>query len=139
VQLIPQALETSNALPRGSWVPINLLIQKFEAGTSDPRYYDFSLANFSLMNAYARAMNPQGVPRIQERLEAHAAGVLSQATDQASYKIMIERLWKEVQASKKAVAQTREGRSAGDINAPLPGAAPTPAGGDDGWGEVKVH
>ena len=122
-QLIPQALETSRNLPRGSWVPVNRALQAFEAGTSDPAYYDFSLANFSLMNAYARAMNPQGVPRVTERLEAHAAGVLSMATDQKSYETQVSRLWKEVQASKNAVAQTAKGRTGGDINAPVPGAS----------------
>ena len=135
-QLIPQALETSRALPRGKFVPWNKLQQQWEAGTSDPAYYDFSLANFSLMNAYARAMNPQGVPRINDRLEAHAAGVLSMATDQKSYEVQVARLWKEVQASKNAVAETQKGRSGGDINAPLPEPVPT---GNDGWGDVKVH
>ncbi len=135
-QLIPQALETSKALPRGQFVPWNKLQQQWEAGTSDPAYYDFSLANFSLMNAYARAMNPQGVPRITERLEAHAAGVLSMATDQKSYEVQVARLWKEVQASKNAIAQTQKGRTGGDINAPLPGTEPAK---DDGWGQVTVH
>ena len=137
-QLIPQALETSKALPRGKFVPWNKLQQQWEAGTSDPAYYDFSLANFSLMNAYARAMNPTGQPRITERLEAHAAGVLSMATDEKSYEVQVARLWKEVQASKNAIAQTQKGRTGGDINAPLPGSAP-PGGGNDGWGQVTVH
>lgn len=134
--LIPQAIETSRALPRGSWVPINTLIQKFQAGTSDPRYYDFSLANFSLMNAYARAMNPQGVPRITERLEAHAAGVLAMATDQKSYEVQVHRLWKEVEASKGAVAATREGRKDLPAGQPMPG--PPPAA-DDGWKVQRVQ
>jgi hypothetical protein len=129
-QLIPQALETSRALPRGKYVKVNEAIQAYERGTSDPAYNDFALANFSLVNAYTRAMNPQGVPRIAERLEQHAIGILSTATSQQAYEVQVNRLWKEVQASKTATAKTAGGRSPGDINAPVPGAAPSS---DDGW------
>lgn len=131
-QLIPQALESSRALPRGKFIPINTLMQSFEKGRSDPAYNDFTVANFSLLNAYTRAMNPQGVPRITERLEQHALGILSTATSQEAYEVQVKRLWKEVQASKTAVAKTAEGRSAGDINSPVPGMDKKPAA-DDGW------
>jgi hypothetical protein len=127
--LLPQAIETSRALPRGKIVPVNKLVQDWLQGTSDPAYNDFALANFSLVNAYTRAMNPQGVPRITERLEQKAYGILSTATSPEAYEVQAARLWKEVQASKSAVAKTAEGRSAGDINAPMPGAKPA----DDGW------
>jgi hypothetical protein len=121
VQLIPQALEASRTVPRGKWVPFNQLVQKWDQGSSDPAYNDFMMANFSLLNAYTRAMNPQGVPRIQERLEQHALGVLSTATDEKSYEVQIRRLWKEVQASKTATAETAKGVTPGNINAPVPG------------------
>lgn len=125
--LIPQAVETSRALPRVKWVAFNKLAQKFEAGTSDPRYYDFMVANFSLMNAYTRAMNPQGVPRVNDRLEQHAIGMLSQATDQKTYEVQVNRLWQEVKASKGAVSKTREGiQPAGESPIP-PSAATAPA------------
>lgn len=120
-QLIPQALEASKTVPRGPWVPFNQLVQKWDQGTSDPAYNDFMIANFTLLNAYTRAMNPRGVPRIQERLEQHALGVLSTATDEKAYEIQVRRLWKEVQASKTATAETARGVTPGDINAPVPG------------------
>lgn len=137
VQLIPQAIETSRALPRGKWVPINTLVQRWEQGKSDPAYNDFMVANFSLLNAYTRAMNPQGVPRIQERLEQHALGVLSTATSPEAYEVQVRRLWKEVQASKTATAKTSEGRTPGDINSPVPGMDQPPAS-NDGWGKATV-
>ena len=97
------------------------------------------LANFSLVNAYTRAMNPQGVPRIQERLEQHAMGILSTATDEKAYEVQVRRLWKEGQASKTATAKTAEGVTPGDINAPVPGMddAPPPAA-NDGWKVEKA-
>jgi hypothetical protein len=141
-QLLPQAIETSRNLPRGAYVKWNDLEQRYLQGTSDPAYNDFALANFSLINAYTRAMNPQGVPRIAERLEQKANGILSTATSQKAYEVQAARLWKEVQASNRAVSRTREGL--GDPNRPspippvggAPGAAPAaPGAGAAGAGE----
>jgi hypothetical protein len=133
-QLIPQAVEASHNLPRGKFVKVNELMQSYEKGSSDPAYNDFALANFSLVNAYTRAMNPQGVPRIQERLEQHAIGILSTATSQEAYDVQVRRLWKEVQASKTATAKTAAGRSPGDINSPVPGLDDKPtSSSNDGW------
>jgi hypothetical protein len=108
-QLAPQAIQASQALPRGKFVPINKLRQAYEAGTSDPAYNDFLIANFSLERAYGRAMNPQGVPRVTEQQEAKAQGLLSMATSQQAYAVQVRRLLLEVEASKRAVAKTREG------------------------------
>lgn len=126
-QVLPLAVEASHALPRGQYVPINRLIQQYQQGSSDPRYNDFITKNLSLVNAYTRAMNPQGVPRIAERLEQHAIGVLSTATSQEAYDIQARALWKEVQASKNATDRTRQGRTPGDINSPVPGLDTPPA------------
>lgn len=132
-QLIPQAVDASKKLPRGPFVPFNKLHQEWLKGTSDERYNDFMVANVSLLNAYMRAMNPQGIPRVAERFEAHAIGLLSMATSQQAYEVQIRRLWKEVQASKTAMAKMREGVHPGDINAPVPG-LDTPGGGAGGGG-----
>ncbi|HZP77528.1 MAG TPA: hypothetical protein VFB45_15395 [Pseudolabrys sp.] len=137
VQVLPQAIESSRNLPRGQIVPLNKLIQSWQQGTSDPAYNDFIMANFALINAYTRAMNPQGVPRIAERLEQKAIGILSEANSPQAYEVQVQRLWKEVQASKKAVVQTREGRTSGDINSPVPGMTPPPS--NDGWSVQEVH
>lgn len=124
-QLMPQALDASQKLPRGAWVPINRLVQRFEAGTSDPNYYDFAFANWSLMNAYARAINPTGVPRLEDK--NHALNLLSTATSPETYQRVLKRMQMEVEASQNAVARTRAGRQAPGTQ--FNGAAPTPAGG----------
>lgn len=137
--LIPQAIETSRALPRSKFVPWNTLVQKWQAGTSDPAYNDFMIANFSLINAYARAMNPTGQPRITERMEAKAEGILSHATSQEAYQTQVNRLWQEVKASKGAVAKTREGiQPAGP--SPIPpkdGAPPAPQAAPGGAAQLS--
>jgi hypothetical protein len=140
-QLLPQAIETSHAYLRGQVVPFNKIRNALESGVSDPSLNDFEMANFSLINAYTRAMNPQGVPHVQDRLEQHALNILSTANSPQAYDIQARRLWKEVQASKTAVAKTQEGRTGGDINSPVPGlddATPAAPAAADGWGKAKV-
>ena len=129
--LLPQAVETSHEYLRGKLVPWNKIQNAIKRGESDPTFNDFEAANFALVNAYTRAMNPQGVPRITERLEQHAIGLLSDAISPQAYDTQLRRIWKEVQATKTAVAKTQEGRSPGDINAPVPG-LDVPAGGGRG-------
>lgn len=109
-QLMPQALDASKNLPRGKWVPINKLVQAYEAGKSDPRYYDFAFANWSLANAYARAINPTGVPRVEDK--NHALELMSVATDPVAYETVLARMRKEVEASQRAVEKTRHGGEA---------------------------
>jgi len=106
-QTIPLALQSSRNLPRGTFVPFNRLYQAWQAGTSDPAYNDFITRNLAVVNAYARAMNPQGIPRIAERAENHALGILSTATSQQAYEVQLRALWAEAQASKKATAMTQ--------------------------------
>jgi hypothetical protein len=106
-QALPLAVEASRNLPRGQYVPWNTLQQRWDQGTSDPAYNDFVVKNFALMNAYTRAMNPQGIPRINDRLEQHANGILSMATSPEAYEVQARALWQEVVRSKGAVAKTR--------------------------------
>lgn len=143
-QLIPQALQASENLPRGKFVPFNQLKNLYLAGKSDPAYNDFMLSNFGLLSAYMRAMNPTGNPRVADRIETHAEGILSLATSPQAYRTQVNRLWMEVQQSKRATAQTREEPpSTFDPNAPIPplpeGGIGNPAGDQSGWGQMTVH
>lgn len=135
-QVIPLAVQASKNFPRGQYVPVNKLINAWEQGTSDPRYNDFITKNFALINAYQRAMNPQGVPRIAERLETHAIGLLSEAVSSEAYETQVRALWQEVQSSKTAVSETRAGRKPVDINSPAPGLDNKSS--DTGWGKAEV-
>ena len=129
-QLVPQAIEASKALERTDFVPVNKLIQMWQQGISDPKYNDFITANFGLLTAYTRAMNPTGTPHVNDRLEAHAIQLLGQAVGPEAYEVQVKRLWKEVQASKKAIAETREG---------LKPAKDFPVKTDDGWKIERIN
>jgi len=80
----------------------------YERGTSDPTYYKFAANNNALKTAYVRAMNPTGVPRIAERAEIAADGLLDNATSFTAYKTVVEQILREVAASKRAIAAVRD-------------------------------
>lgn len=126
-----QALDASRALPRGKWVLANKAIQAFQSGTSDPRVYDLGFALFSLVNAYARAINPQGVPRIEDK--KHAETLLSTATSAEALAKVIARIKLEVAAEQEATEATRE-----EVVTGKPPKKAGAAAGDDGWGALKV-
>jgi hypothetical protein len=110
IQNAPMALESAKELmgQGAEWVPINRLIRQYERGTSDPLYYKFAANNNALKTAYVRAMNPTGVPRIAERAEIAADGLLDNATSFTAYKTVVEQILREVAASKRAIAAVRD-------------------------------
>jgi hypothetical protein len=115
VSLLPQALEASDALPRGKWVALNVITQKYLQGTSDPAYNNLIAANNGLMTAYAKAMNPTGVPREGDKHIMDQIGLLNVAVSPEAYRTQLLRMAKEVQASKRAVARTRSGEESTDL------------------------
>lgn len=135
-QALPLALDASRNLPRGEWVPWNKLVQAWEQGTSDPAYNDFVVKNFSLINAYTRAMNPSGQPRITERLEQKADNILSKATSPKAYEVQLRALWQEVQRSKGAIANARKGLAPTEQD--FPGDTKNTAADQNGGGWVTL-
>lgn len=130
-QAIPIALQDSQNLPRGKWVPINKLMQMGQQAMSNPQWNSFLVSNQTLAKAYGRAMNPQGIPRVSEAAEAKAHGFLDMAASPEAYKAQVIRLWQEAQNSKKAILQSRDGLEG---EKPFPGGD---AGGGSGWSIVK--
>jgi hypothetical protein len=130
-EVAPLAIEASRHLDRGEFVPLNKVIQEGiktpawagwltgveripigQKDFSDTRYYDFVLRNYSLIKAYARSMNPQGVPRVEDA--KHAGDLLSTATSQQAYAVQVRAIFDEIAASKRAVAKARQGVSTGE-------------------------
>ena len=109
-QFAPLAVEASNNLPRGQFVPLNRLKQMGQAALSNPQYNDFLVKNISLAKAYGRAMNPQGVPRVSEQMEAKAEGLLDKAISREAYIVQVKALQQEVAATRRAIVGTRPGQ-----------------------------
>jgi hypothetical protein len=98
---IPAALEKSEKVPRGNWVPINQLVQKGQVAKSDPALMEFGMANLQLAEGWARAMNPTGVMRESDRDKA--LSFLSTATSQQTYKALVEQLRTQIQRERAAI------------------------------------
>ena len=110
----PAAIEASNALPRTRWVPLNRIIQKGQAASSDPRLLKFGMANLQLAEHWARAMNPTGVMRESDRDKA--LHFLDTATSHDSYQKAVRQL--EVQIQREAAAVR-----AGHVISSVPGSS----------------
>jgi hypothetical protein len=101
---LPLAYQASKDYPRPSnFVKFNELYNKWKQGTSDPQYNDFMTKMTTALNAYVRVMNPMGVPRIAERAELHAVGMLNLATGQAGLEKQMRALWQEAVNSTRAM------------------------------------
>lgn len=108
-QTIPQAIETGRILPRSAFTKLNELVQEFQKGVSDPQYFDAQAALWSVANAYARAINPTGVPRESEKAELRAEKLISLATDEVAYETVLHRMMKEANASQIASHKVMSG------------------------------
>src|SRR6185437_2871955 len=97
----------SDAVPRGNFVPVNKAIQAYQEGTSDPAFRAFGSANTTIINTYARAINPNGVGTVADK--EHARQMLSTADGPAAYKAVLDQLDKEIEMAHKSPAQARAG------------------------------
>lgn len=113
-------------VPRGNWVPINKVIQSYQAGTSDPALAKFGAANLAIVNTYARAINPTGVPHAADK--EHAMALLSTATGPEAYNALLDQLNAEINIAhsaapkaKKELEDIRKGKTGTEpISAPAP-------------------
>lgn len=105
-QLIPLALKASDDIARTGFVPLTRAIQAVEKGTNNEALRRFVAANNSLVNVYARAINPTGVPTESDK--AHAREMLDTAFDQKSYAGVVDQLRLEMEAAQKSPAAVRE-------------------------------
>lgn len=131
---IPLAEKASKAFDRGDWVPWNTLINQYKQQTSDPKYNDFIVKALAARNAYVRAMNPTGNPRIAERVELQADKILDAAIGKEAFSTQLRGMWQEAQTSRRAIAATR-GLPVPELeDYPEQGAAAAAGGGGGGEG-----
>jgi hypothetical protein len=120
---MPLAFQASLNYPRPSrYVKFNELYNAWKQGTSDPAYNDFMTKIMAVFNAYVRVMNPMGNPRIAERVENHAVGLLNMANDHKALEAQLRSMWQETQNSTQAMKNLVERGLLDnmDPNAPTP-------------------
>ncbi len=124
-QMADIALQASQKVPRGAFVPWNTAMNAVATGTSSPEMAQFVTATTSLVNAYARAVSPLGAPT--DAMRAHAEQMLNTAQGPEAYAAVIAQMKKEMEAALNAPAEVskrlKEGITGGS------GAAPVDMGG----------
>jgi hypothetical protein len=96
----------SAAVPRTNWVPVNKAIQAYQTGTSDPALAKFGAANLAIINTYARAISPTGVPTVNDKV--HAEHLLSTATGPDAYKAVLDQMNEEIKIAHAAPAKAKQ-------------------------------
>jgi hypothetical protein len=99
------ALDASKEVVRSGLLPFGKAQVMFDNQTNNPALRSFAMANNSLVNVYARAISPQGVPTISDK--EHARELLSTAHDQKSYEATVEMMRNEIKAARAAPPEVR--------------------------------
>lgn len=99
--------EASDLVSRTKWVPVNKAIQSYQANTSDPDLKRFGAANLTIINTYARAINPNGVGTVADK--EHASEMLKTADGPEAYNAVIDQLNREIEMAHNAPVKARAG------------------------------
>lgn len=104
--LLPLAKQASSAVSRSKILPFGKVQIMFNEQTNDPALREFAAVNNGIINTYARAISPTGVPTVSDK--DHARQILSTAFDQKSYEATLNMLNKEIAAAMQSPIHVRE-------------------------------
>lgn len=104
--MAPLALQASANVDRTKYPTLNSLLLAAQKGTGDEHVVRLGIATNSLINIYARAISPTGVPTVSDK--DHARELLSSAWSKGQYSAGIDQLMKEMAAAKKSPDMVRE-------------------------------
>ncbi len=110
-------IQASRQVPRTTWTPLNAALQKIQAGSGDPKLAQFTAASNAIVNTYAKAINPSGVPTDSDK--AHARDVLSTAQSPEAFEATVQQLQREVNIAHNAARGARAAERAGTAAAPI--------------------
>ena len=100
------AIEKSAAVPRGKFVPLNQLLQAGEKNISDPALAELRTATNTLVNDYAKAITPVGVPT--EGAREHARELLQMAYSHEAYVAVVKTMHREIENTHQAIEFTKK-------------------------------
>jgi hypothetical protein len=107
----PLVLQASAAVPRGSFLPVNKLLQIGETQISDPNLKQLKIAVTSMLNAYDQ-LAARGGTDMKKREEAHS--LLTTADSPEALSAAVAMFQKEAQAAGDAAAAATEYRKPGE-------------------------
>lgn len=103
--LIPLAQQASAQVARSGLLPFGKMNVMFDNQTNDPKLRQFAAANNALVNVYARAISPSGVPTVADK--EHAREMIGTAMDHQSYMAVTQQMQKEITAARAAPKTVR--------------------------------
>lgn len=98
--------ETSKAVNRTRFMPVNALLLAAQEKTGDTAVVDFGAAINSFINAYARAVAPVGQPGVREK--EHAREMINRAHSNDQIVSIVNQLKREMKAAGEAPEIVRE-------------------------------
>lgn len=105
--------ESSAKFGRTNFVPWNMALRAYESGTGSPEIAAFGASVNALVNVYARAINPTGVPTVSDK--QHARDVLNTVQSPAQVDAVLGIIQRELDIAKRAPATVREATRAGIV------------------------
>jgi hypothetical protein len=105
-QVLPIVQEASRAVSRSQYPDLNKVIQAFNERTGDPRIVAFGGGINTLVNLYARAISPSGVPTVSDK--DHAREILQKAWSQGQFDAAVRMMTQEVDAALASPERVRE-------------------------------
>lgn len=93
-------IAASKKVPRGKIPSLNAALLAGERGTGDPDVVAYGAALNSFINAYSRAINPNGVGTVKDK--DHAREMLSEGFSQGQVESVVAQLKKETQQAREA-------------------------------------
>lgn len=104
--IVPIAQAASAQVVRSGFLPFGKAEIMFDEQTNNTALSSFAAANNGLVNTYARAISPTGVPTVEDK--KHARKILSEAKSPDAYNAAVTTLQKEIQAEIQAPKHVRE-------------------------------
>jgi hypothetical protein len=106
LNIVPIARGASEKVSRSKLLPFGKLQVLFDENVNDPDLSEFAAANNGIINTYARAISPTGIPTITDK--AHARKIISEAKNKEAYDRAITTLEREIEAARASPKQVRE-------------------------------
>ncbi len=128
-KMIPVAEAASKAFERSQFVPANVALKAFQTQTGKPEVLAFGAALNSLVNVYARAISPSGVPTVSDK--DHAREMISTIHSPEQFAAVMGIIRQELKIAKEAPGLVKDAtrqRVSPGVATEAPAAAPT-----SGW------
>lgn len=122
-KMMPIAMEASNNVDRTQYPTLNHVLLAVEQGTGDENVVKLAVATNSLINSYARAIAPTGVPTVHDK--EHAREILMNAYSQGQYSAALQTMQQEIDAALASPGQVKQ--SMRNLMLGGKGATPKPA------------